>query len=79
VGLLLFVSQWWTIRRIEPGSPYRALGWLYGGFIGRFALVTLFLSLTLQNGVLSALVAFIGLLVSRWALLVWVDAKFSKR
>lgn len=75
VGAVNGLTRWWTVGRLRPGAPSHALSLVLGGALLRWALVAALLALALQRGIGPALLAFVGLWLSRWGTVIWFNAQ----
>jgi len=66
LGILNFVTQRWTVARLHPSAPRRAVAWAVGGALLRWALTAGLLFVALRQGAWPALLAFAGLWLARW-------------
>jgi hypothetical protein len=71
VGGLSMLSLWWTVTQLRPTTPGRAALLALGGTILRWGLAAGLLIAALQQGIGTALLAFAGLWVARWAVVLW--------
>ena len=69
----MLFTQVWTVNQMRPEALASAAAWMLLGFLGRLALVAVLLVVALQRGIVPGLLAGAGLLVSRWAILVWLE------
>ncbi len=69
----MLFTQVWTVNQMRPETLASASAWMPLGFLGRLALVAVLLAAALQRGIVPGLLAGAGLLVSRWAILVWLE------
>ncbi len=65
----------WTVARLHPNTPHRAVAWTTGGLILRWSLVAGLLIVALQNGIAPALLAFAGLWLTRWSTVWWLHRR----
>jgi len=67
----------WTVARLQPGLAPRALGQMWGGALLRWVISAVVLLAALQQGVMAGLLAFGGLWLSRWLLVVayWLSER----
>jgi len=82
-GTLTTLTLWWTIQRVRPGtepdSAMRTRVW--ATYILRLGIVAGFLIWSALRGIGPLLWAFVGLMLSRWAiilLLVWCSPDPTK-
>lgn len=73
LGLLNTATQWWTVNRLHPDTPGRAVGLTIGGAALRWVLVVALLIVALRQGVQPTLLVFGGLWLGRWVLLGWIE------
>lgn len=69
----MLVTQVWTVNQMRPEALASAAAWIQMGFLGRLALSAVLLVVALQQGIVPGLLAGAGLLVSRWAILAWLE------
>ncbi len=68
VGVLNGMTLWWTVARLRPDTPRRAVAWALGGAILRWGLAGGLLISALQRGIVPGLLAFAGLWLARWGM-----------
>jgi hypothetical protein len=73
VGAVMLFTQLWTVNHMRPEALASAAAWMLVGVLGRLALVAVLLVAALQRGIVPGLLAGAGLLVSRWAILAWLE------
>ena len=71
-GVLNGLTLWWTVARLQPDAPRRALAWALGGAMLRWGLAVGLLITALQRGIVPGLVAFAGLWLTRWGMACWL-------
>ncbi len=71
VAVLNVVSIAGTVGRLGPGGEGRALSSFVGGFTLRLALSVLVLVIALQQSAAAGLLAFAGLWLGRWTVLLF--------
>jgi hypothetical protein len=59
----------WSAARLNPQATRYAIGWVLVGFVGRWALIGLGLTLALQRGPVAGLLMFLGIMTLRWYLI----------
>ena len=64
-------TQRWTVARLRPSAPRRALTWTIGGAVLRWGLVACLLGAALGQGLAAALLVCVGLALARWSSLYW--------
>jgi hypothetical protein len=74
VGLLNGLSLRWTVARLRPAVPGRAVVWALGGALLRWGLAAVLLVIALQDGVMPGLLAFAGLRLARWGIVCWLNS-----
>ncbi len=62
----------WTMARLRPGAPRRAVAWILGGALLRWSLAVGLLVAALQRGIVLGLMAFAGLWLARWGMVCWI-------
>jgi len=67
IGILNFMTRCWTVARLHPSAPRRAVAWTVGGALLRWGLASSLLIVALRQGVWPALLAFAGLWLARWS------------
>jgi hypothetical protein len=72
VGVLNGLTLWWTVARLRPGAPRRAVAWALGGVMLRWGLAASLLITALQRGIVPGLLAFAGLWLARWGMACWL-------
>ncbi len=72
-GAVMLFTQIWTVNRMRPETAVSATAWMLVGILGRLILVAALFMAALRQGILPGLLAGTGLLVSRWAILVWLE------
>lgn len=70
LGVLLAVSQAWTLRRMDPNAPQRTYLWVFLGFVLRTLLAVAFLFAAALSGLLPVLLGLAGILIGRWSVLL---------
>jgi len=70
VGALNGLTLWWTVGRLRPDVSGRAVAWILGGALLRWGLIAGLLVAALQRGVLPGILAFAGLWLARWGMVV---------
>lgn len=71
-GVLGTLALRWSVARVQPESPGRALPLVVGGSLLRLGLVALLLLAALRQGIVPALLLLVGMLLTRSILLlVW--------
>ena len=75
LGIANTVMQWWTVARLHPREPLHAVVTVIGGMVIRWLLAAIVLTMALQNGIIPGLVAFAGMLLARWAMLVYLTSR----
>lgn len=71
LGMFNVTTQHWTVNRLQPQFPGRAIIWTVGGMFLRWLLVAGVLALALNYGLVSALLVVGGIWLARWIMLVW--------
>jgi hypothetical protein len=72
VGVLNGLTLWWTVARLQPDAPCRAVAWALGGVMLRWGLAAGLLITALQRGIVPGLLAFAGLWLVRWGMACWL-------
>ena len=72
VGVWNGLTLWWTVIRMRPGAPRRAVAWAFWGAMLRLSLAAGLLIAALQQGIVPALLVFSGLWLARWAMACWL-------
>lgn len=70
LGLVSLGTQRWSIRRLDMETQGQALLLVVGGMLLRVLLAAGLLLLAVQQGLLPLLLAFGGMWLTRWALLI---------
>jgi hypothetical protein len=68
IGVLNGLGLRWTVARLRPEAPGRAVAWALGGAMLRWGLAASLLIAALRHGVVPALLAFAGLWLARWGI-----------
>jgi hypothetical protein len=71
VGVGNGLSLWRVVRRLEPGRPRRSRMRVASSRWLRWVGATVLLALALQAGIVPGLLAFAGLWIARWSLVIW--------
>jgi hypothetical protein len=71
VGWLNMLSIRWVVGRLRPEAPAAALVWVTGSALVRWVSVALLLAMSVQHAAASGVLAFIGLGLSRWAVVLF--------
>jgi hypothetical protein len=71
VGLGNGLTLWRVVRRLEPERPRRSRMRVASSRWLRWIGAAVLLALALQAGVVPGLLAFVGLWIARWGLVVW--------
>lgn len=79
VGVLNVASIARTVGRLQPGGDVRALSSMVSGFILRMVLIILVLVFALRQSAVAGLLAFAGLWLGRWPVLLWVNGSANHR
>lgn len=75
VGVLNVASIAGTVGRLRPDGDVRALSTVVSGFVLRLALWIVILVVALRQSAMAGLMAFAGIWLGRWPLLLWTNAK----
>ena len=75
VGLLNAGIRWWTVSRLGAELPDRALLTAVGGMAVRLSLAASLLTIGLRRGIVPGLLSFGGMWITRWATVLWFNAK----
>ncbi len=77
VGVLNALTLRWTVARLQPGLTARALRQTWGGALLRWVITAVVLLAALRQGAVAGLLAFGGLWLSRWLLVVacWLSER----
>ena len=70
-GTLNGLSLRWTVVHLHPTASIRAVAWILVGAALRWLLSAGVLLGALQHDITSALLAFAGLYLARWATVYW--------
>jgi len=65
-GALSGLILWSSVARLRPDAPRRAVAWVLGGALLRWAAAAGLLIAALQRGIVPGLLAFAGLWLARW-------------
>lgn len=78
ISILNFVSQYWSVKTIDP-EKYHLSQWLIiGGAVIRWAMIGIALGLALSSSITAMLVVFLTFLVCRLVLLSIYSPKWQK-
>lgn len=69
LGTFYGLMQRWTVDRLEPTEAGQALLLVIGGGMLRLFVAGILLFFALQQGIVAALLAVVGLTLTRWLLL----------
>jgi hypothetical protein len=75
VGILNVATIAGTVGRLGQGRDVRALSAVMSGFALRLALSILVLVVALRQSATAGLLAFAGIWLGRWTVLLWTNAK----
>lgn len=71
VGVLNVASIARTVGRLQPGEDGRALSSVASGFVLRMLIIILVLTVALRQSAAAGLLAFAGLWLGRWTVLLF--------
>ncbi|HUX77325.1 MAG TPA: hypothetical protein VMY40_11860 [Anaerolineae bacterium] len=71
IGTLSGLTARWTVARLGPTAPGRAVSWTVAGAMVRWSLAAGLLIAALQRGIAPTLLAFAGLWLARWGIVYW--------
>ncbi len=74
VGIVNGFSRWKTVSDISPTAVAGSLLLTLGGMVLRLGLVAGVLIGSLRHGIISGLLAFAGLFITRWIMVLWFNA-----
>jgi hypothetical protein len=70
-------SQWWFVQRLDAHSK-RSVGWVFpAGMLLRFAVTGILFWLSLMEGILAGVLYIMGLLATRWGILLWINSRIA--
>ena len=72
-GVLNGLSLSWTVARLQPDASSDAAVLTMGGAMLRWVLTAGLLIAALQHGIVTGLLAFVGLLLARWGMVYWFN------
>jgi hypothetical protein len=77
IGLscISITSQWLVIRKLEPQSKAKVAWFFSVGFVLRMALAAVLFIFAIKQGILSAIIMLVGMLVSRYGILIWINSR----
>lgn len=75
VGVLNGLTRWRTVSRLSTNAVTRSLVMVLGGMFLRLSLVTGLLMAGLIRGIVPGLLAFVGIWITRWAIVILVSAQ----
>jgi hypothetical protein len=75
IGVLNGLSLRWTVARLRPDAPRRAVALAMAGTLLRRSLVAGLLIAALRRGVTPGLLAFGGLWLARWGVVCCFNAR----
>ena len=76
VEVLNALTRMWTVERL---GQHVVFGWVAGGYILRLAMTSAVLVLGFRHQPGAGAAALLGYICSRWAMVLWVHHRFSKR
>jgi len=74
IGVLNGLSLRWTVARLRPDAPRRAVALAMAGTLLRWSLVAGLLIAALRHGIAPGLLAFVGLWLARWGVVCWFNS-----
>lgn len=74
VGIVNGLSRWRTVSHISPTAVAGSLRLALGSMVLRLGLVAGVLIGSLRHGIISGLLAFAGLFITRWIMVLWFNA-----
>jgi hypothetical protein len=74
VGVLNGLGLGWTVSRLHPDTSSQGVVLTMVGMIARWSLTAGLLIAALQHGIMSGLLAFVGLWLARWSMVCWFNA-----
>lgn len=75
VGIVNGLTRWTTISYLSSAAVTRSLILVLGGMVVRLGFVAGLLIAGLKQGIDAGLLAFAGLWVTRWIIVVWSNAR----
>jgi hypothetical protein len=75
VGIVNGLTRWTTISYLSTEAVTRSLVLVLGGMVVRLAFVTGLLIAGLKQGIDAGLLAFAGLWITRWIIVIWSSAR----
>jgi hypothetical protein len=79
VGFVNGLTRWTTISYLSSDAITRSLALVLGGMVVRLGFVTGLLIAGLKQGIDAGLLAFAGLWVTRWIIVIWSNARQDLR
>jgi hypothetical protein len=70
IGILNGLTLRWTVSRLRPNSSLIGVPLVAAGSVLRLGLATVLLALAAQHGMASGLLAFAGLWLARWVVIL---------
>lgn len=71
VGTLSGIMQWWSVSRLAPNATVMTANGIVLGAFARWTVVAVLFIAALRMGAVPALLAFAGLFVAKWLIIVW--------
>jgi len=79
VGVVNGLTRWTTISHLSSEAVTRSLLLMLGGMVLRLGFVAGLLIVGLKQGIDAGLLAFAGLWVTRWLIVIWSNARQGPR
>lgn len=79
VAIVNGLTRWTTISHLSSGAVTRSLVLVFIGMFVRLGLVTGLLIAGLERGIVPGLLAFAGLWIVRWTIVIWSNAQRDLR
>jgi hypothetical protein len=79
VGMVNALSRWKTVSCLSTEMVTRSLVLVVGGMLLRLGLVAGLLTAGLKRGIIPGLLAFAGLWITRWTIVVWFSTREGRR
>ena len=75
VGIVNGLSRWRTVSRVSATAVSNPVRFALGTMALRLGLVAVLLTVSLRQGILPGLSAFVGLFITRWIIVLWFSTR----
>lgn len=79
VGIVNGLTRWTTISYLSSEAVTRSLVLVVGGMVVRLGFVAGLLIAGLKQGIAAGLLAFAGLWITRWIIVVWSNVRQNRQ